>query len=94
MSGSRRTATAVPPDTDIHQTRENPVRRTTRNRTAALLAALGALVALASGATSAGAASQRGADLATYDRAAFLRTALDLPVKPKLVIESVTYDRT
>ena len=69
------------------------MRRMTRTRLAAALAAVTALVALSSGATTAGAAPQRSADLATYDSGAYLRQALGLPTKPKYVITSVTYDR-
>ena len=44
-------------------------------------------------ATTAGAAPKRTADTTTYTSASYLRQALGLPAKPKLVIESVTYDR-
>ncbi len=35
----------------------------------------------------------RSADTTTYTSASYLREVLSLPSKPKLVIESVTYDR-
>ncbi len=47
----------------------------------------------AGAAATATAAPTRSADTTTYTSASYLREVLNLPVKPKLVIESVTYDR-
>src|SRR5262245_12271660 len=63
-----------------------------RARNAIALAAIVAVVPLGTAATAA-AGPTRSADTTTYTSAAYLREVLSLPVKPKLVIESVTYDR-
>ena len=59
-------------------------------RWSAVLALAAALTPLAA---TAQAAPTRPADTTTYTSAAYLRETLNLPSKPKLVIESVTYDR-
>src|SRR5690242_2347509 len=63
-----------------------------RARRAIALAAIAAVVPLGTAAT-ADAGPARSADTTTYTSAAYLREVLSLPSKPKLVIESVTYDR-
>jgi thiol-disulfide isomerase/thioredoxin len=66
-----------------------PLSRWTR-----FVLALAAIAALSLGAaTTAGAAPKRTADTTTYTSASYLREALGLPTKPRLIIESVTYDR-
>lgn len=62
-------------------------------RSVAALVVAAAFVPIASTPATAGAAPKRTADTTTYTSASYLREVLDLPVKPKLVIESVTYDR-
>jgi len=65
---------------------------TRRTRNALALAVIATVVPLGAAAT-ADAAPARSADTTTYTSASYLREVLSLPVKPKLVIESVTYDR-